>query len=120
MKKESFPKKKRVHSRVEFKRILDFGKKTHTSSFIIFTFPSDRNQNRLGISISKRVGKAHERNRIRRIIREVFRKHCFNRSVDYLFLVKPKAAKKRNNQIFQELEYFFNSLIHREDNACSQ
>ena len=117
MEKKPFSKKKRIHSRVEFKRILDFGKKIHIPSFIVFVSPSDQKQSRLGVSISKRIGKAHERNRIRRIVREVFRKQDFKQNVDYLFLAKSKIADRKNNQIFQELENFFDLSIHRKNHS---
>jgi len=120
MEKNIFSKKNRIQQGGEFKKILDFGEKKHTSSFIIFTFPTLSNINRLGVSISKKIAKAHERNRFRRLIRETFRKQNFQKGFDSVFLIKSSIVNKKNYQIFQELEKFFNDYIHKEPKACSQ
>ena len=46
---------------------------------------------RLGITVSKRVGNAAERSRIRRLIRELFRKkrHLFPKGLDLLVIAQP-------------------------------
>ncbi|MFO1518186.1 MAG: ribonuclease P protein component [bacterium] len=114
MRAKRFQKKKRISSSAQFKSILDLGKKYRTASFTIFAHKTDSSFSRLGISISKRVGKAHDRNRIRRVIRETFRK-CQNllNSFDWVFLVGFKTANKKNSELFQELELFFHRFVHR-------
>lgn len=47
---------------------------------------------RLGITVSKRYGKSHERNRFKRIVREAFRLCYPNLPVGFDLIVKPRSA----------------------------
>ena len=49
------------------------GKRHFSDFFIVITRNNHLSRSRLGITVSKRVGKAVTRNRIKRIIREYFR-----------------------------------------------
>lgn len=119
MKKKVFSKKNRIQQGENFKKILDLGKRFYTVSFIVFVFLTETKINRLGISVSKKIGKAHERNRIRRMVRETFRKQSFQRGAEWVFLVKSTAVNKKNKELFQELENFFHHYIHKEITTCS-
>jgi ribonuclease P protein component len=114
VKAQKFSKKRKILLPKEFKLILDSGKRFRTSSFIVFVKHSTFKAGRLGISISKHVGKAHERNRLKRIFREAFRKRAdLPEANDWVFILKPPAVKKKNHELFQEIECFFNKLIPR-------
>jgi len=114
MKSQSFPKKKRILSSEEFKSILNAGRKIRSPSFTVFVCPlSSGREGRLGVSVSKRVGEAHVRNRIRRVVREAFRKRVDLRGWDWVFLVRPEAKKNKNPLLFQEIENIFDRVIHK-------
>lgn len=57
------------------------GRKHHTRHFLVFIAPreetgeSDLLPTRLGITVTRKVGNAVERNRIKRLVREVFRRN---------------------------------------------
>lgn len=71
----SFPKSCRVLRRSEFLRIQGQGQRIH-GRWLIFQFLSGNGrESRMGITVSKKVGNAVVRNRIKRWIREAFRQH---------------------------------------------
>ncbi|MFQ5904399.1 MAG: ribonuclease P protein component, partial [Candidatus Binatia bacterium] len=51
------------------------GRKIHTSHFVVISKTNDKGENRLGVTVSSRVGRAVVRNRIKRLLREFFRRH---------------------------------------------
>lgn len=60
----------------------------------------------MGIAIAKKaVRRAHERNRLRRLIRESFRQHrSLLPAVDVVLLCRPEAAALGNAEIFRQLQ----------------
>ena len=57
----------------EFKKVFSRGKYISGDYLCIYVIKNRLNTNKLGIAISKKVGKAVKRNKIRRIIRENYR-----------------------------------------------
>lgn len=71
-----FSRAQRIRKRRDFEYIYGHGQLYQDECFRIFyirTRPTELG--RLGVSISRKLGKAHVRNRIKRIIRETFRLH---------------------------------------------
>lgn len=60
-----------------FKRLYYRGKSVSHSALVLYFMRNNREADviRLGITVSKKLGKAVRRNRIRRLIREAFRVH---------------------------------------------
>ena len=56
---------------------------------------------RIGIITPKKIGKAVERNRVRRVVREFFRTNrcLFSDSSDYLFIALPGIANIKNSKL---------------------
>jgi ribonuclease P protein component len=67
---------------------------------------------RLGIAVSRKVGKAFVRNRIKRMIREYFRlnKHRLPPGADLVFVAKPHARDLETSELRAELDNFFDKL----------
>jgi len=73
---ESFGREQKLTRRVEFVRAYSRGKAYATPWFVCHVLPfGDRDRpTRLGITASKRIRRAHDRNRFKRWAREVFRR----------------------------------------------
>ncbi|HEX5656678.1 MAG TPA: ribonuclease P protein component [Polyangiales bacterium] len=63
----------RLRKRFEFRRLRDEGRRVHTRSFVLSIARGDQPQARLGITVSRQVGNAVRRNRLKRLLREAFR-----------------------------------------------
>ena len=57
----------------EFRRLYQRGKSAVGSSMVLYCRKNHRGRNRLGITVSTKVGNAVKRNRARRRLREVYR-----------------------------------------------
>ncbi len=71
---ETFPRRLRIASPVEYRRIYDEGRRVAGRLFVLFCRSNDLGYSRLGITVSRKVGRAVVRNRIKRLFREVFRR----------------------------------------------
>lgn len=72
----AFPKQARVRKRREFLQIQNAGRRVATRHFLIVYACSGDGPPRLGITVTKKIGNAVVRNRIKRAVRETFRTHA--------------------------------------------
>jgi ribonuclease P protein component len=81
--------------RTEFVRVQRQGRKLETRSLLILVRPGMRGRTRLGVAVSKKFGGSVARNRVKRVIREVFRRNrsLFAESADVV--VVPKRVRHR-------------------------
>lgn len=72
-------------------------------SLIIYYKKNLFNQTRIGLSVPKKIGKAHDRNRLKRLIRESFRNSEYKfLGTDVLFVVSWNRSIINENQEFKE------------------
>lgn len=97
-----FSKSERLLRRAEYRRLSEMGRKIHVPHFLILYLPAEHR--RLGITVSSRVGPAVVRNRIKRLVREVFRtcKELFP-SCEFNVIAKRGAGTLSRNDVEREL-----------------
>lgn len=112
MKKYSFGKADRIRKRIDFLMLSKNCNKVRNQHFIALIRPNFNNRTRLGITVSKRVGNAVVRNRIKRIIREYFRlnRHCLNQFWDINIIAQKQVAKIDNAKVFASLKTIFSKI----------
>jgi ribonuclease P protein component len=88
-----FSSEDRLRKKNDFKRLFSDGKVVFDKYLGIRYLSNSACRSRLGISIPKGTCKAHDRNRLKRFLREVFRlnKRRISPPVDISVLVKKKA-----------------------------
>lgn len=101
-----FKKQSRLLSTLQFQAVYKKHIKIIRSEFICLGRINDLNFPRLGISISKKkIKKSHDRNRIKRLIRESFRtKQNKLISMDMIIIVKKDLKLKDNKFIIHRLQ----------------
>ena len=73
---QSFAKDERLLARSDFKKVMTQGRKKMVDrTCTLFFLPNSLGRKRLGIIASRKVGNAVDRNRAKRKIREIFRRH---------------------------------------------
>jgi ribonuclease P protein component len=69
------PKRRRLSRSGEFDRVYRDGTSHATRHLVLYSFPrgaDEAGDPRLGVSVSRKVGGAVERNRVKRVLREAF------------------------------------------------
>ncbi|MBL6988982.1 MAG: ribonuclease P protein component [Bacteriovoracaceae bacterium] len=106
MLKNNFCKDFRLTSLQDFSHLKSGSNRSKQKIVIGYWKKSRLNQTntRIGISVSKKVGKAIRRNRIKRIIREFFRLSNYRYlGIDILFVVSPNINKFFQDQKSAEM-----------------
>ena len=94
---EALPKGRRLAKRREFLSVYEKGQKIVSRYVVLFFAANTLPHSRIGITATKKLGKANIRNRLKRWTREVYRRQreplaIDQRSLDVVVNVKPNAA----------------------------
>lgn len=96
---------KRLKKNWEFKRVYRKGRTVVSRNIVLYYCPNGLDNNRIGFSISKKVGKSVVRNRIRRVYREAFKvvDKFLKQGNDFILIARKPAVDVSFNQACKEL-----------------
>jgi ribonuclease P protein component len=97
LRSEALPKERRLAKRREFVRVYETGRKHFSRYTVLFFAANGLSHSRIGITATKKLGKANVRNRLKRWTREVYRRQreplgLDARTIDIVVNVKQNAA----------------------------
>ena len=118
MSSNTYTKKERLLKRIEYVRLSNSEKKIHSSHFIVVTGTNRLKRTRIGITVTKRVGNAVTRNRIKRLVREFFRnnKNKIKENLDINIIAKMSVKSVPTEKVFKSLNDIFEKLAVSFDN----
>ena len=90
-----------VKENYEFRRIYAKGRSGVSPYLVVYVRPNRRGRNRLGVTVSTKLGHAVVRNRVRRRLREIYRLHeeGFTRGYDIVVVARSAAMQASYRQL---------------------
>lgn len=117
---EGLPREARLRRRFEFLTVQKAGQRVHTRHFIVVVLPREgREETRMGVTVTKRVAGSVGRNRVKRMVREVFRRHraFFPGACDVVIIAKSGADLLGCDDVALELTRIRRPLFAAADKA---
>ncbi|USE83285.1 ribonuclease P protein component [Acinetobacter tibetensis] len=108
-----FGTERRLRCAADYKIVFDGALfKVHQPHFLFLATPSKQPNSRLGIVVAKKkVRRAHERNRVKRLARESFRLHQMQLdALDIVVMPKVGIETVANSELHQQLQFAWQKL----------
>lgn len=85
----------------EFSPVYRRGKRAADPCFVLYFLENGTGSNRLGITVSKKVGNSVVRSRVKRIIKEAYRLHEkeIRQGLDIVIVARKEAADKKSTDM---------------------
>jgi ribonuclease P protein component len=93
----TFARASRLRARKLFLEVYERGHRVHSPFFVVFALPGATPRSRLGITATKKFGHAVARNRIKRVVREIFRNNRTVASLPVDVVVNVKMAAREES-----------------------
>jgi len=106
MSNELLPKCERLKKKGEYRRADTYKKARFiTRHLIILVAENSYPHARIGITVSKKTGIAVRRNRIKRLLREIYRrnKDLFKDGYDYILISRPRGRTPEYGELYREI-----------------
>ena len=101
-----------LRKNIQFQTVYHNGQSYGTKLFVMYVMKNSTDRNRLGISVSKKVGNSIIRHRVKRLVHENYRLHenMFNSGLDIVVIARPSAATANYQEVERALIYLGNRL----------
>jgi len=103
----------RLTDKRDFQKVFHHGQSFANRYLVLyFVRNSEREHFRVGFSVSKKVGKAVTRNRVKRLLREAFRleKGMVKEPMDFVVIARPSAAELDFEKIRQNVQHLLRNM----------
>jgi len=99
----------------DFDKVYSRGRYAADSLFVVYALANDTEKNRLGLSISKKVGNAVVRNRVRRWLKESYRTQFadIKQGYDFIFVARAPSGKLLREGAFVAVTRSLSGLFRR-------
>ena len=106
------PKQHRLRRRAEYLAVQQGGRSYRSRNVVALVLPNELGISRLGITVSKRVGKAVARNLVKRRLREIFRKNrrALPSGVDLVLIARAGSPKAEFGALNDEVVRLFEKI----------
>jgi ribonuclease P protein component len=108
-----FSKAQRLRTSAEFARVYALKQRASDQVLLLFAAPNDLPHSRLGLSVSRKVGRAHVRVRWKRLLREAFRLHQHELPPGLDVIVIPRAGAEPTLAALAESLLSLAQRLHR-------
>ena len=90
----------RLRKNEDFQSVYKSGKSFANKYFVIYVSKNQLDINRLGVSVSKKIGNSVVRHRMKRLVKETFRLHedMFNSGLDIVVIIRKGAGGAGGNK----------------------
>lgn len=115
MNRHSFPRWERLKLKRDFDRVFRGGKSIQNDFFTVIYVNNNLDFNRIAIIVKKKLGKAHDRNKIKRWIREAYRtmKPELSRGFDVVVIPRKALSEVLDTLNFHVIKNELRSLLKR-------
>ncbi len=115
-------KKYRLRRRKDFRRTYKQGISAKNSSFIVYWRPNGLKTCRVGFSVSKKIGAAVQRNRVKRRLREACRLELthFVEGYDYIFIARAYSKNMPMPELKQQMAWAGRLPLKRKEKMVPQ